>query len=81
MIAGPESVETFHAAGLVVHPYTFRGSTTAVSRRPLDERQSNGSTLRQNIISEIERFIDYGVDGGFTDYPDLWREAIARKAN
>lgn len=81
MIAGPESVETFHAAGLLVHPYTFRGSTTAVSRRPLDERQSNGSTLRQSIISEIERFIDYGVDGGFTDYPDLWREAIARKAN
>lgn len=81
MIAGPESIETFHAAGLLVHPYTFRGSTTAVSRRPLDERQSNGSTLRQNIISEIERFIDYGIDGGFTDYPDLWREAIKRKAN
>jgi glycerophosphoryl diester phosphodiesterase len=80
MIAGPESVETFHAAGLLVHPYTFRGSTTAVSRRPLDELQSNGSTLRQSIISEIERFIDYGVDGGFTDYPDLWREALARKA-
>ena len=81
MIAGPESIETFHAAGLLVHPYTFRGTTTAVSRRPLDERQSNGSTLRQNIISEIERFIDYGVDGGFTDYPDLWREAVRRKAN
>ncbi len=81
MIAGPESIETFHAAGLVVHPYTFRGSTTAVSRRPLDERQSNGSTLRQNIISDMERFIAYGINGGFTDYPDLWREAIKRKAN
>jgi glycerophosphoryl diester phosphodiesterase len=81
MITGPESIKTFHAAGLVVHPYTFRGSTTAASRRPLDERQSNGSTLRQNIISDIERFIGYGIDGGFTDYPDLWRQARKRKAN
>jgi glycerophosphoryl diester phosphodiesterase len=84
MITGPEAVQTFHAAGLLIHPYTFRGSTTAVSRRPLDEQQSNGSTLRQNIISEIDRFIGYGIDGGFTDYPDLWREALKqreRKAN
>ncbi|HJQ70694.1 MAG TPA: glycerophosphodiester phosphodiesterase family protein [Blastocatellia bacterium] len=81
MITGRESIETFHSAGLVVHPYTFRGSTTAVLRRPLDERQPNGSTLRESIITDINRFIDYGVDGGFTDYPDLWREALKRRSN
>jgi glycerophosphoryl diester phosphodiesterase len=79
MVTGPESIKTFHAAGLLVHPYTFRGSTTAVLRRPLDERQPDGSTLRQSIIAEIESFVGYGIDGGFTDYPDLWRKATRTK--
>jgi glycerophosphoryl diester phosphodiesterase len=75
MLAGPEDVAVFHKAGLLVHPYTFRGSTLAGARRPLDEAQSNGSTLSQNIISDIQRFVGYGIDGGFTDYPALWKEA------
>jgi len=77
MISGAADVETFHTAGLLVHPYTFRGSTTAVARRPLDEAQANGLTLRQNIMDDIRRFIGYGIDGGFTDYPRLWREAAS----
>ncbi|HKY03828.1 MAG TPA: hypothetical protein VJQ56_03005, partial [Blastocatellia bacterium] len=60
--------------------YTFRGLTTAVKRRPLDEVQPGTATLRQNIIAEIERYLDYGIDGGFTDYPALWREALADRA-
>ncbi len=75
MLASSDDVKAFHSAGLLVHPYTFRGSTTAVNRRPLDEKQANGSTLRSGIISDIRRFIGFGIDGGFTDYPDLWKEA------
>lgn len=77
LLKSADDVATFHKAGLVIHPYTFRGSTTANARRPLDEAQPNGSTLRANIIADIQRFVGFGIDGGFTDYPELWREAVA----
>jgi glycerophosphoryl diester phosphodiesterase len=76
MITGANDASTFHAEGLLIHPYTFRGSTLASARRPLDEAQPNGSTLRENIIADIQRYIGYGIDGGFTDYPALWKEAV-----
>jgi glycerophosphoryl diester phosphodiesterase len=75
MIRSASDVAVFHEAGLLVHPYTFRGTTTAVARRPLDEVQSNGSSLRENIIADLRRFLAFGIDGGFTDYPDLWKPA------
>lgn len=74
MLKGAVDVATLHSAGLVIHPYTFRGTTSAISRRPLDE-STNGSTLRASIIADIRKFVAYGIDGGFTDYPDLWIEA------
>ncbi len=76
MLKTAADVERFHAAGLKVHPYTFRGHTTAVTRKPLDEIESNGATVRANIIAEIRRFVEMGVDGGFCDYPDVWRESV-----
>ena len=76
MIKSAEDVAAFHKAGLVIHPYTFRGSTSANARRTLDEVETNGSTVRQNVIADIQRYIAYGIDGGFTDYPDLWKEAL-----
>jgi hypothetical protein len=33
--------------------------------------------VRDNIITDIQRYIAYGIDGGFTDYPALWKEAVA----
>jgi glycerophosphoryl diester phosphodiesterase len=81
MIKSSEEPAAFHRAGLVVHPYTFRGPTTAVSRKPLDEALSNGPTLRQAMVDEINRFIAFGIDGGFTDYPSVWREAEFRLKN
>jgi glycerophosphoryl diester phosphodiesterase len=80
LLKSPDDCATFHKAGLVIHPYTFRGSTSANARRPLNELQSNGSTLRANIIADIQRFVAYGIDGGFTDYPELWKEAVAGSA-
>jgi glycerophosphoryl diester phosphodiesterase len=74
-----DDVATFHKAGLVIHPYTFRGSTTANARQPLDESQPDGATVKQNIIADIQRYIDYGIDGGFTDYPALWKEALTAR--
>jgi glycerophosphoryl diester phosphodiesterase len=76
MITGASDASVFHAEGLLIHPYTFRGPTVASARRPLDEAQPNGSTVRENIIADIRRYIGYGIDGGFTDYPALWKEAV-----
>ncbi len=75
MITSAADVAVFHAAHLLVHPYTFRGMTFPVARRPLEEKQPDGETVREGIIAEIRRFLDYGIDGGFTDYPNLWKEA------
>ena len=77
LLKSADDVATFHKAGLLIHPYTFRGSTSANARRPLDEAQPNGSTVRANIIADIQQFVGYGIDGGFTDYPELWKEACA----
>ena len=80
LLKSPDDVATFHKAGLLIHPYTFRGLTSANARRPLNEAQSNGSTVRANIIADIQRFVAYGIDGGFTDYPELWKEAVGHLA-
>jgi glycerophosphoryl diester phosphodiesterase len=81
LLKSADDVATFHRAGLLIHPYTFRGSTSASARRPLDEAQPNGSTVRQDIIADIQRYVGYGIDGGFTDYPRLWKEAAAARAH
>lgn len=78
LLKSVDDVATFHKAGLLIHPYTFRGSMSANSRRPLNEAQSNGSTVRVNVIADIQRFLAFGIDGGFTDYPQLWKEAIGK---
>jgi glycerophosphoryl diester phosphodiesterase len=79
LLKSADDIATFHKVGLLIHPYTFRGSTSASARRPLDETQPNGSTVRQNIIADIQRYVGYGIDGGFTDYPQLWKEAAAAR--
>jgi len=79
MIRTASDVAILHEAGLLIHPYTFRGTTTAASRRPLDEVQENGSSLRENIMADIRRFVGFGIDGGFTDYPDLWKQAVKNR--
>ncbi|HKP87141.1 MAG TPA: glycerophosphodiester phosphodiesterase family protein [Blastocatellia bacterium] len=81
MLKDASDVAVFHAAGLLVHPYTFRGPTIAAARKPLDEMQPNGSTVRQGVIEDILRYAGFGIDGGFTDYPALWREAERKQPN
>jgi len=76
LLKSAADVETFHKAKLVIHPYTFRGSSSANARKPFDEKEPNGTTVRQNIISDIQRYIGYGIDGGFTDFPAIWKEAM-----
>ena len=39
-----------------------------VPRRPVDEKDANGATVRDNIIADIKRYLGYGIDGGFTEW-------------
>ena len=63
-----------HAAGLLVHPYTFRNENQFL---PLELRSGGGADPNAygNAIAEYEQFFDLGVDGLFSDNPDTAVEA------
>jgi glycerophosphoryl diester phosphodiesterase len=52
-------VEAAHAAGLAVHPYTFRAEPQFLLDGHAD------------LEAELREFFGWGVDGVFTDHPDL----------
>jgi glycerophosphoryl diester phosphodiesterase len=57
-----------HAAGLKVHPYTFRAENTFL---PLDYRVGTDPTAYGRAIDEQIRFLRTGIDGLFTDQSDI----------
>ncbi len=57
-----------HEAGLVVHPYTFRRENAFL---PLELRSSADPAGIGDIASELRQFFALGVDGVFTDNPDV----------
>ena len=61
-----------HAAGLVVHPYTFRNENVFL---PFELRRGSDPAAWGNAIAEYEQFFGLGVDGAFSDYPDTAIEA------
>ncbi len=63
-------VKFAHAAGLVVHPYTFR----------IEEDAIPGYAKNFDDLLEIFYF-EAEIDGSFTDYPDLVVEFLRRKNN
>ena len=52
-------VKDAHAAGLIVHPYTFRS-----------EERYLAPEYGKNPVAEYHAFFDLGIDGVFSDYPD-----------
>ena len=57
-----------HRAGLVVHPYTFRVENAFL---PADFRSSTVPSQYGDLFAEIETFREAGIDGLFTDNPDV----------
>jgi len=61
-------VANAHRAGLTVHPYTFRAENSFL---PLDFRVGTDGTAYGRAIDEQVRFLQTGIDGLFTDQPDI----------
>ena len=57
-----------HDAGLVVHPYTFRAENTFL---PADLRRGANTADFGRAIDEQVTFLRTGIDGLFTDQPDV----------
>jgi glycerophosphoryl diester phosphodiesterase len=73
LLAPTRFVRNAHEAGLDVHPWTFRRENSFL---PEDFRQGNpASPVYQaatgNLPAELELFYRLGVDGVFTDNPDV----------
>jgi len=61
-------VDDAHDRGLFVHPYTFRAENTFL---PADFRVGSDPARYGDIAAEFELFFALGVDGVFTDQPDI----------
>ncbi len=57
-----------HAAGLVLHPYTFRAENTFL---PADYRRGTSANDFGRAIDEQVAYLKAGIDGLFTDQADI----------
>jgi glycerophosphoryl diester phosphodiesterase len=74
-LAGPTPlVADAHAAGLLVHAYTFRNENAFL---PTELRSSHRAGDHGAAVAEYEAFLRAGVDGVFSDNPDT---AVAARA-
>lgn len=70
-------VDDAHAAGLLVHPYTFRAENTFL---PTDYRSSDADDDFGRAIDEQLAYLAAGIDGLFTDQPDIGVFARSERA-
>jgi glycerophosphoryl diester phosphodiesterase len=59
-------VDQAHAAGLLVHPWTFRSENQFL---PAHLRRGEDPGERGDAVSEYAEFFRLGVDGVFSDHP------------
>lgn len=59
-------VEDAHTAGLLVHPWTFRSENIFL---PAGDRVGEDQAGKGDAAAEYRRFLGYGVDGLFSDFP------------
>jgi glycerophosphoryl diester phosphodiesterase len=65
-------VRDAHAAGLLVHGWTFRAENDFL---PAGFRSGGARSERGDLAGELKRFLALGMDGFFTDQPDLGARA------
>ena len=62
-----------HRAGMIVHAFTFRRENQFL---PANFRSSTDPSGVGDLVGEIRAFLNAGLDGFFTDNPDLGRAAV-----
>ncbi|MGZ8376099.1 MAG: glycerophosphodiester phosphodiesterase [Gemmatirosa sp.] len=67
------AVDDAHAAGLLVHPFTFRAENNFLSA---GYRLGTDPTVFGRFLDETLLYLELGVDGFFTDHPDLGVRAV-----
>jgi glycerophosphoryl diester phosphodiesterase len=65
-LAPTDLVARAHAAGLKVHPWTFRAENYFL---PLGLRAPGNSAVHGDLAAELRQFYALGVDGVFCDFP------------
>jgi glycerophosphoryl diester phosphodiesterase len=76
-LAAPTAlVADAHAAGLRVHAWTFRAENEFL---PKELRSGTDPSALGDMVGEVQRFLAAGVDGLFTDHPDVATRALPRK--
>ncbi len=68
-------VRQAHAAGLFVHPYTFRPENSFLPKA-LQTGGDEATRSPSGMEREVQAFIAAGIDGFFTDDPALGRRAV-----
>ncbi len=66
-------VKDAHRAGLVAHAWTFRAENAFL---PADFRSSDDPAEHGDLVAEVRAFLRTGLDGVFSDHPDLAVEAV-----
>lgn len=67
-------VRDAHDAGLAVHVWTFRAENHFL---PVDLRRGSEPQEHGDLAAEIRAFVSVGIDGLFSDFPDLACLALA----
>lgn len=68
-------VRNAHAAGLLVHPYTFRPENSFLPKA-LQTGGDEATRSPSGMVREVQAFLAAGIDGFFTDDPALGRRAV-----
>jgi glycerophosphoryl diester phosphodiesterase len=68
-------VREAHARGLVVHPWTFRAEGVFL---PQEFRRGDQPAVLGDLAGQLRAFLALGMDGFFTDHPDVGAAAIVR---
>jgi glycerophosphoryl diester phosphodiesterase len=75
-LAAPTTlVRDAHAAGLGVHPWTFRAENDFL---PSNLRSGDASTDLGDLMGELRAFLATGIDGFFTDHPNFGVRALSQ---
>lgn len=67
-------IDDAHAAGLIVHGWTFRAENAFL---PVDYRSSTDPIAIGDMQGEAIAYLNAGMDGFFTDHPDVGVAAVA----